>query len=97
MLLSYIHALSLITAHRVLTGPRSSLSQHTPPPGPYSSVTRPARGADAGDLVDACIDFRVVLEKIRPMESQMRYQIDKLVKLAHQPSEAAQKDAVTGS
>jgi U3 small nucleolar ribonucleoprotein protein LCP5 len=97
MLLSYIHALTLITAHRILPGPSSSLSQHTPPPGPYSSDSRPARGADAGDLVDASIDFRVVLEKIRPMESQMRYQIDKLVKLALQPEEVAQKDVVKGS
>jgi hypothetical protein len=31
-----------------------------------------------------CIEGRVVLEKVKPMEGRMKYQIDKLVRLAQE-------------
>ena len=32
--------------------------------------------------IDSLIELRVVLEKIRPLEKKLRYQIDKLLKAA---------------
>ena len=39
-----------------------------------------------GDLVDSMIENRAVLEKINVLESKMRYQIDKLMRIAEEPS-----------
>jgi len=46
---------------------------------------REARGGEAGDLVDAMVEGRVVLEKIKVLEGRMRYQIEKLVRVAEEP------------
>ncbi|KAG6854606.1 hypothetical protein C0991_004208 [Blastosporella zonata] len=42
------------------------------------------RGIGAGDLVDSMVEGRVVLEKIRTLEARMRYQIEKLVRVAEE-------------
>jgi U3 small nucleolar ribonucleoprotein protein LCP5 len=94
-LLSYVHALALLAAHRALPAPSSSLASHTPPARPFSDPDRPARGTNAGDLVDVCIERRIVLEKIKILESRMRYQMDKLVKLAHE-DEHSKADVLDG-
>ena len=41
------------------------------------------------------IENRVVFEKVKALESKMRYQIEKLVRLAEEPVEAG-KDVVNG-
>ena len=85
LLLSYIQSLVLLQSHRVLG---HSLATRSPPLEPFNSSERSQRGADAGDLVDSMIEGRVVLEKIKLLESKMRYQIDKLVQLAaEEPSD----------
>ena len=62
-LLSYIHALTLLVAHRVF--PSAALADHSPPARPFSSSDRRTRGvqAQAEDLLYACVEGRVVLEK----------------------------------
>jgi U3 small nucleolar ribonucleoprotein protein LCP5 len=49
---------------------------------PFSNPQRKARGAGAGDLVDAMVEKRIVLDKVKALEGRMRYQIEKLVRLA---------------
>ena len=78
-MLSYLQSLSLITARRVIG---HSLSERAAPNAPFSSKERPARGSGAGDLVDATIESRVVLEKVKVLEGRMKYQIDKLIRTA---------------
>ena len=47
----------------------------------------PPQGAEGGSLaVDRLIELRVVLEKMRPLEMKLKYQIDKLVKAASSTS-----------
>jgi U3 small nucleolar ribonucleoprotein protein LCP5 len=74
-----MQSLVLLHAHRVLG---HSLSARSPPSIPFNSSERDKRGADAGDLVDSMIESRIVLEKIKLLESKMRYQIEKLVQFA---------------
>lgn len=45
---------------------------------------RDARGSCAGDLVDSMVEGRIVLEKIKALEGRMRYQIEKLVRVAEE-------------
>ena len=78
-MLSYMRSLALVSSHRVLG---HSLSSRTMPTQPFSTTTRTPRGNSAGDLVDSMIEGRVVLEKIGALESRMRYQIEKLLKIA---------------
>ena len=52
---------------------------------PFSSITRGVRGSDAGDLVDSMVETRVILEKIKALESRMKYQIEKLIRVAQEP------------
>ncbi|KAI0253776.1 hypothetical protein BJV78DRAFT_1122391 [Lactifluus subvellereus] len=85
LLLSYMQSLVLLQSHRLLG---HSLTTRLPPPEPFNSSERGQRGADAGDLVDSMIEGRIVLEKIKLLESKMRYQIEKLVQLAaEEPSD----------
>jgi U3 small nucleolar ribonucleoprotein protein LCP5 len=85
MLLSYMQSLVLLQSHRVLG---HSLTTRSPPPEPFNSSERGRRGTDAGDMVDSMIEGRIVLEKIKLLESKMRYQIEKLVQLtAEEPSD----------
>lgn len=86
LMLQYLQSLVLLSARKALG---HSLTERTPPPEPFSSTTRSARGSGAGDRVDSMIEGRVVLEKIKVLESKMRYQIDKLVRVAEESPEAA--------
>ncbi|KAI0329854.1 hypothetical protein GY45DRAFT_1361792 [Cubamyces sp. BRFM 1775] len=90
MMLSYLQSLSLITARRTIG---HSLADRSPPPAPFSAKDRPARGSEAGDHVDAAIEARVVLEKVKVLEGRMKYQIDKLVRIAEE-GDSADKNIV---
>jgi len=79
LMLSYLHSLTLLGAHRVLG---HSLKKREPPTANFSDPNRQMRGANAGDLVDALVQDRLVLEKIKGMEGRMKYQIDKLLRMA---------------
>ena len=92
LMVSYLQSLVLLSARRALG---QSLSERNPPSEPFSSTSRGARGSGAGDRVDSMIEDRVVLEKIKVLEGKMRYQIDKLVRVAEESSEAA-KNVVNG-
>ncbi|KAF8305550.1 hypothetical protein DL93DRAFT_2089486 [Clavulina sp. PMI_390] len=87
-MLSYLHSLSLMSCHRILG---HSLLDRSPPLESFASSERSARGADAGDLVDHAIESRAVLEKSKAMETRMKYQIDKLVRLSEDTA-AAERD-----
>lgn len=78
-MISYIHSLVLMTCHRTLG---HSLLDRSPPSQSFASHERDARGADAGDLVDHAIEMRAIVEKTRSLEARMKYQIEKLVRLA---------------
>jgi hypothetical protein len=80
-MLSYLHSLVLLSARRALG---ESLQSHSSPTEPFSDTARGPRGDDTGDLIDALVEGRVVMEKIRPLETRMRYQIDKLVRMAQE-------------
>jgi U3 small nucleolar ribonucleoprotein protein LCP5 len=90
LMLSYLQSLVLLSARRALGHP---LSERSPPTDGFSSTSRGVRGAGTGDRVDAMIEDRVVLEKIKVLEGKMRYQIDKLVRVAEESPEAAQNVA----
>lgn len=92
LLLSYLQSLVLVSTRRA-TG--DSLADRTPPTPLFSAVDREARGSGAGDLVDSMIEGRIVLEKIKVLESRMRYQIEKLVRVAEEAPSG--KDVVEGT
>lgn len=79
LMLSYLTSLTLLSASRALG---ASVSDRTASSEPFSNVKRGPRGNEAGDLVYAMVEGRVVLEKIKALEGRMRYQIEKLVRLA---------------
>lgn len=79
LMLSYLQAATLLIAHR---GLGRSLVDRSPPNAPFASSSRPSRGDQAGDLVDHLVEGRLVLEKIKVLEVRMKYQIEKLVRLA---------------
>ena len=83
-MLPYLQSLVLLSSHRILGHP---LDERSPPVQPFSSTERDARGFSAGDLVDSMIEGRVVLEKIKVLEGRMRYQIEKLVRIAKEDSQ----------
>lgn len=85
---------TLLSAHRLLG---HSLKSRSRPPEPFTAQQRSARGAEAGDLVDTLVEDRVVLEKIRQLESKMRYQIEKLVKIATEEEERTEADIINGN
>ncbi|KAJ7090329.1 hypothetical protein B0H15DRAFT_779085 [Mycena belliarum] len=85
LLLSYLQSLLLLSSHRAIG---HTLTERSPPSQPFSRLDREARGADAGDLVDSMVETRVVLEKVKALESRMRYQIEKLVRTAQEPEKA---------
>ena len=89
-MVSYLQSLSILSARRALG---HSLLQRSPPSASFSSTDREPRGDGAGDRVDAMIEGRVVLEKMKVLEGRMRYQIDKLVRVAEESPEAAQNVA----
>jgi len=81
LLLSYMQSLTLLSAHRVVG---HSLATRSRPTMSFTTTDREARGAEAGDLVDSLVENRIVLEKVKQLESKMRYQIEKLVKVAEE-------------
>ncbi|KAG9318192.1 hypothetical protein JVU11DRAFT_271 [Chiua virens] len=83
VMLFYLQSLVLLLARRAAG---DSLEDRTPPSLPFSSSDRGARGVGLGDLVDSMIEGRVVLEKIKVLESRIRYQIEKLVRVADDAS-----------
>ncbi|TFK86246.1 hypothetical protein K466DRAFT_550694 [Polyporus arcularius HHB13444] len=85
MMLSYLQSLSLLTARRAIG---HSLSERSPPQAPFSAKDRPPRGSGAGDRVDAAVEARVVMEKVKVLEGRMKYQIDKLVRIAEEGDSA---------
>ncbi|KAI6129093.1 hypothetical protein EV401DRAFT_1853075 [Pisolithus croceorrhizus] len=89
LMLSYIQSLVLLCARRAVGDP---MEDRTPPSNPFSTTDRDSRGSGIGDLVDSMIEGRVVLEKIRVMESRMRYQIEKLVRMADESPKAVTED-----
>ncbi|KIJ63260.1 hypothetical protein HYDPIDRAFT_155982 [Hydnomerulius pinastri MD-312] len=89
LMLSYLQSLVLLSARRA-TG--DSLEIRTAASAPFSTVDRDARGSGIGDLVDSMIEGRVVLEKIKVLESRMRYQIEKLVRVADDASKNVTDD-----
>ncbi|KAF8590467.1 hypothetical protein K439DRAFT_1644629 [Ramaria rubella] len=91
LLLSYIQSLTLMTAHRVLG---HSLALRTPPPQSFTVPDRAARGTATGDLVDTLVENRIVLEKVKQLESKMRYQIEKLARLAEESAIRSEVDVV---
>ncbi|KAL1694695.1 hypothetical protein GGG16DRAFT_110028 [Schizophyllum commune] len=85
IMLTYMQSLALVSARRVVG---HSLTGRTQPAEPYSSAERSSRGSEPGDLVDSMIEGRIALEKINILEGRMRYQIEKLVRLAEEPEKS---------
>ncbi|KAF8127651.1 hypothetical protein EV363DRAFT_467053 [Boletus edulis] len=72
---------SLVLVARRAAG--KTLEDRTPESLSCSTAERDARAwAGVGDLVDSMIEGRVVLEKIKVLESRIKYQIEKLVRIA---------------
>ncbi|KAF8515864.1 hypothetical protein JB92DRAFT_3142726 [Gautieria morchelliformis] len=91
MLLSYVQALSLLTAHRVLG---HSLSSRSRPSQSFTISIREARGSAAGDLVDTLVEDQIIMDKVKQLESKMRYQIEKLVRMAEEDAARTEVDIV---
>ncbi|KAF9448342.1 hypothetical protein P691DRAFT_792653 [Macrolepiota fuliginosa MF-IS2] len=85
VLLSYLRSLVLLSSRRVLG---HTLVERELPEGAFSNSERGCRGSGAGDLVDSMIEGRIVLEKTRALEGKLKYQIEKLVRLAREPEKA---------
>jgi U3 small nucleolar ribonucleoprotein protein LCP5 len=81
-MLSYLQSATLLILHRALG---NSLGERSPPKASFASAERSARGSGAGDLVDHMVEGRLVLEKIKVLENRMKYQIEKLVRVATEP------------
>ncbi|PPR02195.1 hypothetical protein CVT24_011422 [Panaeolus cyanescens] len=83
-LLSYIRSLVLISSRRILG---DSLTERSDSIQPFSAIERDARGSHLGDVVDSTIENRLLLEKVEVLQSKMRYQIEKLLKVATEPAQ----------
>ncbi|KAG6818205.1 hypothetical protein H0H87_000110 [Tephrocybe sp. NHM501043] len=81
VLLSYLNSLVLIASRRAVG---HTLNTRSFPDLPFSAQGRSLRGNGCGDLVDSAVEGRVVLEKIRTLETRMRYQIEKLIRVAEE-------------
>ncbi|KAI0094081.1 hypothetical protein BDY19DRAFT_920726 [Irpex rosettiformis] len=86
LMLSYLQSLVLLSARRALG---DSLMERKQPSASFSKTDRGERGDGAGDRVDSMIEGRVVLEKIKVLEGRMKYQIDKLVRVAGENEDKA--------
>ncbi|KAK7689055.1 hypothetical protein QCA50_007746 [Cerrena zonata] len=91
VMLQYLQNAVLLSAHRVLG---HSLSDRKPAPEPFSDPQRGSRGSSAGDRVDALVESRLVLEKVKLMEGKMKYQIDKLVRTAQEPEKSTKDGSI---
>ena len=87
-MISYIHAVTLLSAQRVLG---HSLDSRSLPRQSFGDREREFRGHEGGDLVDSLSEGRVILDKVKALELRLRYQIEKLMRLAEEP-EAAPND-----
>ncbi|KZT01065.1 uncharacterized protein LAESUDRAFT_664706 [Laetiporus sulphureus 93-53] len=87
LMLSYLQSLVLVCSRRAAG---HALTERSPPSQSFSAPDRPARGPGAGDRVDSMIEARVVLEKVKVLEGRMKYQIDKLVRVAEEAPSASQ-------
>ena len=96
VMLSYLQNLTLLSAHRVL-GHTLSDSSRRNKREPFSSSERSPHHGQPGDLVDSLIEKRIVIEKVKALESKMRYQIEKLVRLAEEASEEVNRDITNGA
>ena len=79
VLLSYLQSIVLLSSHRILG---HSLLERSPPSEPFGSAHREPRGSEAGDLVDSAVEARAILEKTKSLEARMKYQIQKLIRVA---------------
>ena len=95
-MLSYLQNLALLSAHRVLGHSLSDKSEQSES-RPFGTSERPAHDGRPGHLVDSLVEKRVVLEKVKALESKMRYQIEKLVRLAEETPEEADKNIANGA
>ena len=93
LLLSYIQSFTLMTAHRVLG---HSLTARSRPSQAFTATDRDPRGSAAGDLVDTLVEDRIILEKLKQLESRMRYQIEKLVRISEEDAATTEVDIVNG-
>lgn len=93
VLMSYLQSLVLLSTHRVLG---HSLIDRKAPSETFASTSRGTRGGGAGDLVDSLVEGRAVLEKAKTMETKMRYQIDKLVRMAKEAPNGTSNDVLAG-
>lgn len=91
VLLSYLQGLALTTSRRALG---ESLLTRSNVVRAFASEDRPKRGPDLGNVVDSMIEQRVVLEKIKTLELRMRYQIEKLVRIAEDPDKTNVVDGI---
>jgi U3 small nucleolar ribonucleoprotein protein LCP5 len=89
VLLSYMQSLVILSARRVLG---ETLVARNPPKQTFSDLGRDPRGSGTGDIVDSMIEGRVVLEKIKALEGRMRYQIEKLVRVAQEDQGKGKQD-----
>ncbi|KAG6330890.1 hypothetical protein ID866_8200, partial [Astraeus odoratus] len=89
LILAYLQSLVLLSARRAVG---DSMEDRTPPSQPFSTADRSIRGSKVGDLVDSMIEGRIVLEKVKVLESRMRYQIEKLVRVAEDSSKPVAED-----
>ena len=90
-MLSYLQAATLLITHR---GLGHSLADRSPPNIPFASSSRQPRGDQAGDLADHMVEDRLVLEKIKVLEGRMKYQIEKLARVATEKQTA--QDSLSG-
>lgn len=81
-MISYIHEATLLSAQRVLG---HSLDSRSLPHQSFGDRDRDVRGHEGGDLVDFLSEGRVILDKVKALELRMRYQIEKLMRLAEEP------------
>ncbi|KAJ7594343.1 hypothetical protein C8J56DRAFT_1044091 [Mycena floridula] len=91
VLISYLRSLVLVSSRRAIG---HSLLERTQPKQSFSDKARDERGAAAGDLVDSMMEGRIVLEKVKVLEGRMRYQIEKLLKVAKDDTEGKTIDVL---
>jgi len=84
-MISYIHAATLLSVQRALG---HSLDSRSLPNRSFGDRERDLRGHEGGDLVDSLSEGRVILDKVKALELRMRYQIEKLMRLAEEPETA---------
>ncbi|KAH9948098.1 hypothetical protein B0H21DRAFT_735360 [Amylocystis lapponica] len=87
LMLSYLQSIVLVASRSALG---HSLTERASPALPFGSLDRGPRGSGAGDRVDSMIEARVLLEKIKVLEGRMKYQIDKLMRVAEEAPSASQ-------